>query len=88
LLTETINWQQFPKNIVTIITKKVDELAKLPGKKIGFHNWTNQPWNPFLLQEKVQFFPLQHNSQNTNNYDADLLKANYELQVKAVELFA
>jgi hypothetical protein len=31
LLTETINWQQFPKNIVTIITKKVDELAKLPG---------------------------------------------------------
>lgn len=86
LLTETINWQEFPKNLVTIITKKVDELAKLPGEKIGFHNWTNQPWNPFLLQWKVQFFPLQHNSQNTNNYDADILKANYELQVKAVEL--
>ncbi len=86
LLTETINWQQFPNNTLEILRKKVDDLAKLPGEKIGFQNWTNQPWNPFLLQWKVQFFPLQHNSKNTNNYDADILKANYELQVKAVEL--
>lgn len=86
LLTETINWQQFPNNALAILTRKVDDLAKLPGEKISFHNWTNQPWNPFLLQWKVQFFPLQHNSQNTNNYDADILKANYELQGSAVEL--
>lgn len=88
LLTDTINWQQFPKNTLENIKKKLEDLAKLPGGKIGFHDWTNQPWNPFLLQWAVQFFPLRHNSQNsaTNNYDANTLKDNYELQVNAVEL--
>ncbi|MEH2241457.1 hypothetical protein [Nostoc sp.] len=88
LLTQTINWQEFPNNILAILKKKLDDIAKQPGEKIGFHDWKNQPWNPFLLEWTVQFFPLRHNSQNShsNNYDTNILKDNYELQVNAVEL--
>lgn len=88
LLTKTIDLQKLLNNTPAILKEKLDEIAKLPEKKIGFQDWKNQPWNPFLLQWAVQFFPLRHNRQNsgTNNYDPNTLKNNYELQVNAVEL--
>ncbi|HBE33110.1 MAG TPA: hypothetical protein DD990_17790, partial [Cyanobacteria bacterium UBA11368] len=87
LLTNTIDLQKLQNNTLEILKGKLDEIAKLPGEKIGFYNWTNQPWNPFLLEWAVQFFPLQHSRQNnSNNYDANTLKENYELLVNAVDL--
>ena len=93
LLTKTIDLQKLQNNTPATLKAKLDEIAKLPGEKIGFQEWKNQPWNPFLLEWSVQFFPLLHNSLDSegsdpgsNNYDANALKDNYELQVKAVDL--
>jgi len=87
LLAETIDLQKLQNNTLEILKKKLDDIAKLPGEKIGFHQWTNQPWNPFLLEWSVQFFPLQHSRQNnSSDYDANTLKENYELRVNADEL--
>jgi hypothetical protein len=62
-LSETINWAEFPENTLTIVRNKLDELANQTGIKIGFYNWTNQPWNPLMLEWAVQFFSLKHNTQ-------------------------
>jgi hypothetical protein len=91
LLTKTIDLHKLLNNTPATLKEKLDEIAKLPGEKIGFQDWKNQPWNPFLLEWSVQFFPLRHNrldsdSSDSNNYDANALKDNYELQVKAVDL--
>ena len=71
LLSGTISWAQFPENTLTIVRNKLDEMTETPGIKIGFYNWTNQPWNPLILEWAVQFFSLEHNTpqnfQNTFN---------------------
>jgi hypothetical protein len=87
LLTDNIDLQKLQNNSLGILERKLEDIAKLPGEKIGFHDWTNQPWNPFLLEWSVQFFPLQHSRENnSNNYDPNTLKENYELRVNGDEL--
>jgi hypothetical protein len=87
LLTDTIDLQKLQNNTLEVLKNTVDAIARAPGEKIGFHKWTNQPWNPFLLEWSVQFFPLKRSNQNNNrNYDANTLKENYQLRVNAVDL--
>lgn len=87
LLTDTIDLQKLQSSTLEILKGKLEAIALTPGEKIGFHNWTNQPWNPFLLEWAVQFFPLQHSRQNNStDYDSNTLKENYELRVNAVDL--
>lgn len=88
LLSGTINWAQFPENSRTIVQNKLDELANQTGIKIGFYNWTNQPWNPLMLEWAVQFFSLRHNTQenfqNTlNTFKPEDLTSYFELIERA-----
>ncbi len=87
LLTDQIDLQKLQNNTLAILQRKLNDIAQPSYEKIGFRNWTNQPWNPFLLEWKVQFFPLQHSRQNnSNDYAPNTLKENYELRVNATEL--
>lgn len=54
---------------------------------IGVHDWTEQPWNPFLLEWSVENFPVRRDTSTiSKNYDPDFVKENYDLAVNAVEL--
>ncbi|XWK89068.1 MAG: hypothetical protein U7127_03075 [Phormidium sp.] len=90
LLTETIDWQQFPENVLTIILSEIDEIDKKSRKKVGFYNWENQPWHPFILEWSIQFFSLEHNTQgnvaNTlGNYEPKILQNYRKLAEDAVK---
>jgi len=86
LLTDTINLQQLPENTLTILKNQLDQFANQPKEKIGFRNWTNQPWNPFLLEWQVQLTGLRHKRDKNTDYDSNIFKNNYELRVDGTEI--
>jgi hypothetical protein len=60
-----------------------------PQSSIGFRTWTQQPWNPFLLEWEVELFPASNQSNiqtTTGDYGADFLTSNYALLENQVEL--
>lgn len=84
LLQESIVWTNFPKNYLTILKQTLDALFnEQPRRKIGFYDWKNQPWNPFLLEWAVQFFPLQSGQAG---YSSKILENHYKLAVNAIDL--
>ncbi len=87
LLTEAIDFQGLPEATLELLKAKLDQLAQAEGEKIGFQQWTEQPWHPFMLQWGVQLFPLEHrDGESEGNYDPDLVKNHYQLPVNGVEL--
>ena len=87
LLTEAIDLETLPEATLNVLKAKLDELGAVQGEKSGFQDWSEQPWNPFLLQWAVQLFPVHHsNGQSEGSYDPDLLKNNYQLPVNGSEL--
>jgi hypothetical protein len=71
------------EKLIQPIRAEMDKAAPAQGKeRIGFDNWTNQPWNPFALEWRVEFFPRQkQNNLNPEDrdYHADFITANYRL---------
>ncbi len=48
----------------------------------GFNTWTQQPWNPFLLEWEVEVFPLNDQGNlhpETEEYQQDFITSNYTL---------
>ena len=63
----------------------------LEGKNpdAGFHQWTEQPWHPFLLQWEVEVFPARYlgNLDPANwAYLPDFVRENYDLPENAPDL--
>ncbi len=89
LLVNNVNWQNLPESR-KIIKTQLDAIApKSQGEKIGFYRWTEQPWNPFLLEWGVRLYPCSHNTTPTNpDYKADHIKKNYTLPVNEIDLVA
>ena len=62
LLTRTMNLAQLPQDNLTLLKTIVDNFVNEPKEKIGFREWKDQPWNPFLLEWQVNFCTLRHNT--------------------------
>jgi hypothetical protein len=62
LLTQTMNLEQLPQETLTLLKTIVDNFVNEPKEKIGFREWKDQPWNPFLLEWQVDFCTLRHNT--------------------------
>lgn len=56
-------------------------------ERVGFAEWTRQPWNPFLLEWDVQFFPHPVPMvDGREQYDPGHLTSRYTLAPEAVDL--
>lgn len=96
LLTESIDLQSLSDNTLNIFVQFLREFGNNPTEKIGFRQWANQPWNPFLLEWQVQLKGLEHKSQQTKNdddkytpsvnYDTNIFKDKYQLRVDGLEI--
>ena len=66
-------------------------------KRIGFSEWLQQPWHPFMLEWEVEVMPIRGKYQEdedldpqlrhplTRNYASDCITANYQLDEYAVD---
>ena len=96
LLTESIDLQSLSDNTLNIFVQFLRDFGNNPTEKIGFRQWANQPWNPFLLEWQVQLKGLEHKSQQTKNdddkytpsvnYDTNIFKDKYQLRVDGLEI--
>ncbi|NEO46983.1 MAG: hypothetical protein F6K55_23820 [Moorea sp. SIO4A3] len=87
LTDKDIDMQGLPDDTLVILKEKLEELGKLQGEKIGFQDWSAQPWNPFLLQWSVQLFPVNHTQgESQGTYDPNLLTNNYQLPVNGADM--
>ncbi|MFM6734048.1 MAG: hypothetical protein ACKPJT_00030 [Microcystis panniformis] len=96
LLNQSIDLQSLSDNTLNIFVQFLNEFGNKPTEKIGFRQWTNQPWNPFLLEWQVQLKGLEHKSQQTKNdknkytpsvdYDTNIFKDKYQLRVDGLEI--
>jgi hypothetical protein len=96
LLTQSIDLQSLPDNTLNIFVQFLSEFGNKPTEKIGFRQWANQPWNPFLLEWQVQLKGLKHKIPSTTykkgiddqstNYPPDIIKKNYQLPVDGIEI--
>lgn len=96
LLTQSIDLQSLSDNTLNIFVQFLNEFGNNPTEKIGFRQWANQPWNPFLLEWQVQLKGLEHKSQQTKNddnkytpsvdYDTNIFKDKYQLRVDGLEI--
>ncbi len=77
------------------IADKIDALASngATAASWGFQTWTQQPWNPFLLEWETALLPISAGSNlNTsddrtdNNYDTAFITQNYEALVNEPDL--
>lgn len=96
LLTQSIDLQSLSDNTLNIFVQFLSEFGNNPTEKIGFRQWANQPWNPFLLEWQVQLKGLEHKGQQTKNdnnkytpsvnYDTNIFKDKYQLRVDGLEI--
>ncbi|MDB9421811.1 hypothetical protein PN467_15145 [Microcystis aeruginosa CS-563/04] len=92
LLTKTINLQTLPDNgALDVFDDLLNQFVNQPTEKIGFREWKNQPWNPFLLEWQVQLKGLNHTRTSnkydqSTNYPPDIIKNNYQLRVDGIDI--
>lgn len=84
-LSATLDLQTLPSETINILQTEIEKL-KPQGEEesIGFHNWTQQPWHPFLIEWAVQVFPCRPNPEQ--DYDPQLILDNYSLEPNAIDL--
>ena len=78
---------EIPKNLEKIRNKIVSPESSL--NPIGFSNWTEQPWNLFLLEWEVEVFPVENQSNlapDNRRYDKGFIVENYELAEEKCDL--
>ncbi|NEO79487.1 hypothetical protein [Moorena sp. SIO4G3] len=88
VLTEAIDMQGLSPQTLGVLKAKLDALGPSEReKKIGFQDWSAQPWIPFLLHWAVQLFPVEHSEgQSQGSYHPDLLQKHYQLPVNEADL--
>jgi len=58
-------------------------------ESIALNTWTQNPWNPFLLEWEVEFFPIQIQGNlhpESRSYEPDFITENYTLAEDEVDL--
>lgn len=85
--------------IETLIPYQVDLLVRwlddaggsVGDDAIGFSNWEQQPWNPFLLEWEVEIFPVKSRSNHeseTGDYFTDFITSNFVINENEPEISA
>jgi hypothetical protein len=72
-----------------IVFDEINSLYKKNPEAIGFSEWNQQPWNPFLLQWLVEIFPVNNSgnqSSSSHDYGYDFIVKNYQLEEQAIDL--
>jgi hypothetical protein len=73
-----------------VISSNIDQLSPSQDQeKIGFSVWTRQPWNPFLLEWEVEFFPAESDGNldpTSGDYGHGYVTENYTLAENDVDL--
>jgi hypothetical protein len=58
-------------------------------EKPGFHTWTSQPWNPFLLEWQVEVYPMKEAGNldtDDRDFDPEFITTNYHLPANNPDL--
>ncbi|HEY0737444.1 MAG TPA: hypothetical protein VGD69_21175, partial [Herpetosiphonaceae bacterium] len=70
-------------NGLTRLDNHIDRLyTSANGEQIGFHTWSQQPWNPISLEWEVEVFPIRAGSNlqpETLRYSTDFMSRTYQL---------
>lgn len=87
LLSIANNQNLIPENIAAI-TARIDEIKNQSDENIAFGVWTEQPWNPFLMEWEAEVFPVESGSNlesETGNYQPDFINRNFTLKEDDVD---
>ncbi|HKQ08985.1 MAG TPA: hypothetical protein VJ464_27940 [Blastocatellia bacterium] len=72
------------------VAAAMDSLAAAANEeKVGFKLWTQQPWNPFLLEWEAELLPTEIGNNldpETGSYAHSFIKDNFTLAVNDVDL--
>ena len=63
--------------------------APASGEKVGYDTWSEQPWHPFLLEWKVELFPMEASGNldvDSRDFSTDFMTTNYSLEENSPEL--
>jgi hypothetical protein len=66
----------------------IDDIEKSDNDNFAFVTWTEQPWNPFLLEWEAEVFPVENESNlepQTGAYSTDFIKDNFRLNENDVD---
>lgn len=87
LLSVENNQNLIPENIAAI-TSKIDEIKNQNSNNVAFSEWSEQPWNPFLLEWEAEVFPVESGSNlesQTGAYQTDFINRNFTLKEDDVD---
>ncbi len=87
LLTNAEIQSLIPGNL-TAITARIDEIKNHDGDSLAFSNWTEQPWNPFLLEWEAEVFPVESQGNlkpESGNYLPEFINSNFTLDENDVD---
>jgi hypothetical protein len=76
-----------PENLAAV-TAKFDEIKNKGVENVAFNTWTEQPWNPFLLEWQAEVFPVEslgNLAPHTGVYDPHFIKSNFTLEENTVD---
>lgn len=76
-------------SVTNAIRKVQQQLKEESADGIGFSEWEQQPWNPFLLEWEVEVFPLKNKSNvgtESSSYHEDFIRHGYNLTQKEPDL--
>jgi len=74
---------------VDAITARMDQIAQLSTDNFAFSDWTEQPWNPFLLEWEVEVFPVEEQGNlraDASAYESTFIDNTYWLDENAVDM--
>jgi hypothetical protein len=92
---DLLECQIFQLDAENTLQEKINELKPQNNEeKIGFSNWEEQPWHPFLLEWEVEVLSIKSKYQDINednypltrNYDSESITGNYQLAEDGIEL--
>jgi hypothetical protein len=88
---ESLNRLPLDSDLLGQIRQVIDEVQGVAagGERVGFTNGSQEPWNPFLLEWDVQFFPHpadEVDAEGVEKYLPDHITRRYTLAAEAVDL--
>jgi hypothetical protein len=93
VLPDVADASELLPNRIAVLTDRVTAIAAslqqtdggtaAPARVTGIDTWTQQPWNPFLLEWQVEVLPLARGSNldpATDTYQQDFITGSYALE--------
>jgi hypothetical protein len=88
-VTDNSPEELLPNNVAPLV-ERVDEIeTETAGEGFGFNVWTNQPWNPFLMEWEAEVFPVESGGNldpERGAYLPEFIDSNFSLLENEVDL--